>query len=186
MTEILNKPDRKAAEPRLGFPKDLLFLLALVLAIAAAMLTFLNISAAIYSYRSMRDLIAIETRLGELKAFEDRVVGRLDMMNNGIQSRLENLQGDVRGHLADLHHDQAAPAPTPSAVDEAADSADVDVLATVPESEPLDSAIVEEELYAGEVSSTSRRDSGSKPAGRKAAYERIQSQDGKVYYRKVQ
>jgi hypothetical protein len=183
MTLILNSPTPRIDEPRLVVPKSSLFTPALTLAITAAMLTFLNLAAAVYTYRSMRDLIAIETRLGELKAFEDRVVGRLDMMNNGIQSRLENLQGDVRGQIADLQ--QSAPAPAPSSPDEAVESAEIEILATVPESEPL-SAVVEEELYAEKTPSKSRRDAGSKPVGRTTAYERIQSQDGKVYYRKVQ
>ena len=64
-----------------------MFTPAVVLVIAAGMLTALNLLAAVYTYRSTSNLIAIEGRLCELKAFEERVASKLDMMNNCIQCR---------------------------------------------------------------------------------------------------
>jgi hypothetical protein len=185
MTTILDPSAPRIDQPRVVAPKPSLFAPALMLVIAAAVLTFLNIAAAVYTYRSTRNLVAIETRLGELKAFEDRVANRLDTMNNGIQSRLENLQSDVRGQIAEFQRDQtSALSPLPS--NDIAEDVEIDPLGSIPESEPVATMAVEEELQLEEAVPAPRRDPGAKPVGKTSAYERIQSQDGKVYYRKVQ
>lgn len=185
MTIILDTPAPRIDEPRVIKSKTYVTPAVLVL-LAAGTLTFLNLAAAVYTFRSTRDLVAIENRLGELKAFEDRVAGHLDRMNSGIQARLEMLQSDFRGELGGLRDETSriATIPLPSGPITAATESDT----ATAEPEPQVEAVVEiaPEPVAEEPAPKPKRTARASEPETPPSYQRIQSEDGKVYYRKVQ
>jgi len=58
--------------------------LAVVVGVGLTLFAVLNATAAIYLYRGINDLRTVEGRLEELGAFEQRIVARLDTVNNGF------------------------------------------------------------------------------------------------------
>jgi hypothetical protein len=189
MTVILDSSTPRIDEPRVVKPKTYVTPAVLVL-LAAGTLTFLNLAAAVYTFRSTRNLTAIENRLGELKAFEDRVAGQLDRMNTGIQARLEMLQSDFRGEIGGLRDETSRLTIPPSASSEVEANSRNDALqieAPEIEPEPLAEPVPTEvqESVAEDASPPPKRTARANTTEKAPAYERIQSQDGKVYYRKV-
>src|SRR6266567_2474845 len=90
----------------------------------AALVTFVNVTAAIYLYRGVNDLRVVEARLEQLGQFEQRIGARIDTVNNGFQSRFETLDrqlqasfGHINGNIArlDQGHPGAAEAEMPRA-----------------------------------------------------------------------
>ena len=186
MTTISNGSAPRIDEPRNIKPKATMFTPAVVLVIAAGMLTALNLLAAVYTYRSTSNLVAIEGRLGELRAFEERVARQLDTMNNGIQGRLEALQSDFRGQIGGLHNEVTSLAvPSSTNHDAAVDSEEVLPAAPEPVSELAADIYQEPEVEPPPVAPVRKAAKSSAPE-KSTAYERTQSPDGKVYYRKVQ
>jgi hypothetical protein len=186
MTTISNGSPPRIDEPRIIKPKSTVFTPAVLLVIAAGVLTALNVLAAVYTYRSTSNLIAIEGRLGELKAFEERVAGQLDMMNNGIQSRLEALQSDFRGQIGGLHNEVTSLAVPSSTNDDAAVAGEEVLPVTPPEPAPDLAADVPQEIEVELPVAPVKKTASSSAPEKSSSYERIQSPNGKVYYRKVQ
>ncbi|TPI54099.1 hypothetical protein FJ420_30815 [Mesorhizobium sp. B3-1-3] len=154
-----------------------------VVAVGAALVTFVNVTAAVYLYRGVNDLKTIEARLGELGQFEQRIGARIDTVNNGFQSRFETLDrqlqanfGQINGNIAKLEQGQpvAAREPAPGA----------------PEPALLDNTTVADASAADESggdAADARLSFKRKvaPPGPNPAYQRIQQPDGKVYYKKI-
>jgi len=192
MTTITDTPTPRIDEPRVVRSKTYVTP-AVVILLVAGTLTFLNLAAAVYTFRATSNLSAIEDRLGELKAFEDRVAGQLDRMNSGIQARLEMLQSDFRGEIGGLRDQTNRLATTPlisdqdtAAIETEAPEAEVEVM-----SEPVpvleqDPVVEQQEAVADDPVTPPKRPARVSAAETPPAYQRIQSEDGKVYYRKVQ
>ncbi|TIW66137.1 MAG: hypothetical protein E5V58_30375, partial [Mesorhizobium sp.] len=62
----------------------------------AAVVTVVNLTAAVYLYRGINDLRTVEARLEQLGQFEQRISARLDTVNNGFQSRFEKLDDQLQ------------------------------------------------------------------------------------------
>ena len=187
-----SKIDHEERRPRVEGRR---FSLALLVGTSAIVVTAINLAATIYIYRSVRDLHVIDQRLEQLKTFEQRIANGLDTMNMGVQNRFETLNGDLQGQLGQLHKgiarlesslkvtgsqslDVLAPAGTEIAIEHLPEVSD---LADEPEAEieaQVEPAVPHPEL-ATRKQSTKRQPPAS------SAYERIQSADGKVHYRKV-
>jgi hypothetical protein len=152
-------------------------------AVGAALVTFVNVTAAIYLYRGVNDLKTMEARLEQLGQFEQRIGGRIDTVNNGFQSRFETLDrqlqanfGQINGNVAKLEQGQpvAASEPAPAA----------------PEPVMLDNTRVADASPADDSGGdpTAAQPSFKRkvaPPGPNPAYQRIQQPDGKVYYKKI-
>jgi len=149
-------------------------------AVGAVLVTFVNVTAAIYLYRGVNDLKTIEARLEQLGQFEQRIGARIDTVNNGFQSRFETLDrqlqasfGQINGNLAKLEQGQpvAASEPAPSA----------------PEPTMFDNTRVADASVADESSGDGQPSFKRKvaPPGPNPSYQRIQQSDGKVYYKKI-
>ncbi|MGX8009971.1 hypothetical protein ACVDG8_013885 [Mesorhizobium sp. ORM8.1] len=152
-----------------------------VLAVGAALVTFVNVTAAVYLYRGVSDLKTMEARLEQLGQFEQRIGARIDTVNNGFQSRFETLDhqlqanfGQINGNIAKLEQGQpvAANEPPPST------------------SEPamLDNTTVAAAAdQSGDDTADARPSFKRKvaPPGPNPSYQRIQQPDGKVYYKKI-
>ncbi|MBW8909854.1 MAG: hypothetical protein JF620_12695, partial [Mesorhizobium sp.] len=116
-----------------------------VLAVGAALVTFVNVTAAVYLYRGVNDLKTMEARLEQLGQFEQRIGARIDTVNNGFQSRFETLdhqlQGsfiEINGHMARLEQNlpvagdagiSSEPEPAAAASTVAEASSDIEVAA---------------------------------------------------------
>ncbi len=185
MTTISDSPAPRIDEPRVIRHKAYVTP-AVVILLVAATLTFLNLAAAVYTFRSTGDLIAIENRLDELKAFEDRIAGQLDRMNSGIQARLEMLQSDFRGELGGLRDEANRLATIPLVSDQTEEAIQSDLPEIAPAPVLEQAAEIEQEAVAEAPAPQPKRAARMSTAEKPPAYERIQSQDGKVYYRKVQ
>jgi len=149
-------------------------------AVGAVLVTFVNVTAAIYLYRGVNDLKTIEARLEQLGQFEQRIGARIDTVNNGFQSRFETLDrqlqasfGQINGNLAKLEQGQpvAASEPAPSA----------------PEPTMFDNTRVADASATDESSGDGQPSFKRKvaPPGPNPSYQRIQQPDGKVYYKKI-
>lgn len=150
-----------------------------VVAVGAALVTAVNVTAAVYLYRGVNDLRAMETRLEQLGQFEQRIGARIDTVNNGFQSRFETLDrqlqatfGQINGNLAKLEQGQpvATEAETPRAPEPS--------FATVAEA-----SAVENPAEPDNASPMFKRKVS--PPGPNPSYQRIQQADGKVYYKKI-
>jgi hypothetical protein len=165
------------------------------LCISAALLTVLNLAAAMYLFRASGDLAALEGKLETLSAFEERLKGRIDLMNNGIQAQFDRLAGDLQGRMDAIDRNtQGLKAGLPGSRTDPEDWNDpvadedlaVDSLVSAAPGSPSPQETGEGGFEPESV--------GPKPSGRKiakaepqpsAAYQRHETADGKVYYRKV-
>ena len=152
-----------------------------VVAVGAVLVTFVNVTAAVYLYRGVNDLKTIEARLEQLGQFEQRIGARIDTVNNGFQSRFETLDrqlqanfGQINGNIAKLEQGQpvAASEPAPSA----------------PEPVMLGNTTVADASSADDAGSGDGQPAFKRkvaPPGPNPSYQRIQQPDGKVYYKKI-
>lgn len=152
---------------------------------AAVTMTALNLAVAFYFYRGIDELRSIEQRLGQLSEFEGRIDAKIDSVNNGMQTRIEMLDRNLQGRIAEIRDrlEQIKQQPAPSQVETSmlpalepqleADNQDV--------SSDIAPAI---EAAAEPVASPRplRRASMPSPS---TAYQRLETAEGKVYYRKV-
>lgn len=185
MTTITDIGTPRIDEPRIIKPTPDRLRWVIVLASAAGVLTLLNGVAALYVHRSTKDLIAIEARLEDLKAFEQRIADRVDIMNNGIQSRLEAMQSGLNGQIGGLHTEMTRLSAAPSGQKEAF----ADEVPVFSESEPAQiselAVDIEQDIQMALPVPVTKNTGRAKLTGGPATYERVQSPDGKVYYRKV-
>lgn len=153
-----------------------------VVAVGAALVTFVNVTAAVYLYRGVNDLRAMEGRLEQLGQFEQRIGARIDTVNNGFQSRFETLDrqlqanfGQINGNIAKLEQGQpvAASEPAPSAPDPA----------LLDNTTVADASSANESAGSGDGQPSFKRKVA--PPGPNPSYQRIQQPDGKVYYKKI-
>ena len=143
----------------------------------AALVTFVNVTAAIYLYRGVNDLRVVEARLEQLGQFEQRIGARIDTVNNGFQSRFETLDrqlqasfGHINGNIARLEQGQPAEAEMPRAPEPPAFAG-----TTVAEASAVENPAEPDSSFKRKVS----------PPGPNPSYQRIQQADGKVYYKKI-
>ncbi|RUW85681.1 hypothetical protein [Mesorhizobium sp. M1E.F.Ca.ET.063.01.1.1] len=150
-------------------------------AVGAALVTAVNVTAAVYLYRGVNDLRAMEARLEQLGQFEQRIGARIDTVNNGFQSRFETLDrqlqasfGQINGNLAKLEQGQpvATEAETPRAPEPGFAGTTV-----------AEASAVENPAEPDSASPTFKRKVA--PPGPNPSYQRIQQADGKVYYKKI-
>ncbi|MER9319740.1 hypothetical protein NKI31_30355 [Mesorhizobium sp. M0659] len=157
--------------------------------IGTSLLTLVNMVAAVYLYRGISDMRLLEGRLEQLGTFEQRIGGRLDMVNNGFQSRFEKLDsqlqssfGEINRSIARLEQNQ------PLARDEVMSSAaepSVDTTGSMAEAPAvLDGEDATEPSVVDTPRPPKRRIAAAAPAP-SSNYQRIEQADGKVYYRKI-
>jgi hypothetical protein len=156
-----------------------------VVVAGAAVVTLVNLTAAIYLYRSINDLRTVEARLELLGQFEQRIGARLDTVNNGFQSRFEKLDGQLQANFNEVNRSVARlELSRPAAADEGVSSAAEPTV--VPASTMAEAPTVAEntaEPESIEMPRPPRKRAAPPPAN--PAYQRIEQADGKVYYRKV-
>lgn len=149
----------------------------------AALVTVVNLTAAVYLYRGINDLRTVEARLEQLGQFEQRISARLDTVNNGFQSRFEKLDDQLQAKFNEVNGGIARLGQSRPVGDEPMASAPEPAFAPAStETEP--SAFAENTADPGSVEMPPLRKRAPPPAPN-PAYQRIQQADGKVYYRKI-
>jgi hypothetical protein len=160
--------------------------LAIVVGVGLTLFAVLNATAAVYLYRGINDLRTVEARLEELGAFEQRIGARLDTVNNGFQSRFEKLDSQLQGSFNEVNGNMARLEQNlPLAGDAGVSSAPEPVVttSTVAEASP-DTEVAAEPAIADTPRPPKRRVAAAPPAPN-PSYQRTQTPDGKVYYRKI-
>ncbi|MDH6234878.1 hypothetical protein M2281_005499 [Mesorhizobium soli] len=150
---------------------------------AAAVMTGINLAAAVYFFRGIGELRAAEQRLQGLSDFEARIIAKMDKVNIGMQTRLEELDRGLQGRFSEIndHFDKIERSSPPSKMETSlppvADAASDDTV-------PLEKAAPEFQVAVEPAVAPSSQGQQSLPAP-SSAYQRIETADGKVYYRKV-
>ena len=147
------------------------FSMSLLAAASAIIVTCINVYALTYLNAAISDLQAIDEKLELLQAFEERIANRMDTMNIGVQNRLETLSGEVHGQLNQIDSKLDGIKVRADATPQGADQA-----------EALFPAISEGAADGDVLAPVTRT---TKPLRRNLAYERVQSADGKVYYKRI-
>ncbi|CAN7325330.1 hypothetical protein [Mesorhizobium sp. LjNodule214] len=158
-----------------------------VVVAGAALVTLVNLTAAVYLYRGMNDLRVVETRLEQLGQFEQRIGARLDTINNGFQSRFEKLDSDLQANFNEIDRGIARLEQNPplAASDEGMSAAEPTVVTTSTAEEAPAVAENMAEPDAIEMPRPPRKRAPAAAPPPNPAYQRIQQADGKVYYRKI-
>lgn len=160
--------------------------LAVVVGVGLTLFAVLNATAAIYLYRGINDLRTVGGRLEELGAFEQRIVARLDTVNNGFQSRFERLDSQLQGNFNEINGSIARLEQNPSSVrdDSSTSAAEPVVVTSAVADASSGNNDVAAEPAAVETPRPIKRKSAA-PPGPNPAYQRTETPDGKVYYRKI-
>lgn len=161
--------------------------LAVVVGVGLTLFAVLNATAAIYLYRGITDLRVVEGRLEELGAFEQRIVARLDTVNNGFQSRFERLDSQLQGRFNEINGSIARLEQNPAPVRDDSGTGTAEPIVTTTSTvadASSDSSDVATESAAVETPRPLKRRSAAPPAPN-PAYQRTETPDGKVYYRKI-
>jgi hypothetical protein len=160
------------------------------LAVSAVAMTLMNLTAAIYLYRASGQVRLIQKQLDQLSAFEKRLIGRLDLVNTGIQGQFDRLNSDLPGRFSEIQDGvgrltRQLEASEYRAADEGISPKDGGQTIDLPPAEPEIEieAVAEPDLAATPPLPKRRR----KPAPSVSpAYQRVETPDGKVLYRKMQ
>jgi hypothetical protein len=178
--------------------------LVVILGVSALALTGVNLAASVYLLGAIGELRAIDKRLEDLAGLEKRLKASLDLVNVGIQAQVERLDGDVHDRVTGLEDglgqlmqrlDQPVSAqamPFPETATDMSDAASPPELlpdAAEPPAPAEEAAAAEEpaaDLPVAAIEPPKPRKAAKPPASKVgSAYQRIETPDGKVYYRRV-
>ncbi|MBZ9738771.1 MULTISPECIES: hypothetical protein [unclassified Mesorhizobium] len=159
--------------------------LAVAVGVGLTLFALLNATAAVFLYRGINDLRAIEARLEDLGQFEQRMSARLDTVNNGFQSRFEALDDRLRASFGEVNANLGRQAPDmsgnhggdePRVVELPSPAEDTAAVASATEAEPA----VEDMPRVSR-----RRQAPAAPPAPSSNYQRTVSPEGKVTYHKI-
>ncbi|KAA3448778.1 hypothetical protein C7I87_20575 [Mesorhizobium sp. SARCC-RB16n] len=187
MTTISDPDELVAAvEPPLLDKEKSRFRLAVAICVGLALFALLNATAAVYLYRGINDLRAIEARLEDLGQFEQRMSARLDTVNNGFQSRFEALDDRLRASFGEVNATIARQAPEVSGNHGGDEPRVVEVPSPAEDTTAVASAAESSQPAIEEMPRiTRRRPAPAVPPVPSSNYQRIVSPEGKVTYHKI-
>ncbi|TPK85390.1 MULTISPECIES: hypothetical protein [unclassified Mesorhizobium] len=188
MTTISDPDELVAAvEPLLLDKEKSRSRLAVAVCVGLTLFALLNATAAVYLYRGINDLRALEARLEDLGQFEQRMSARLDTVNNGFQSRFEALDDRLRASFGEVNANIARQAPEMSGNHGGDEprvvelSPPVEAPAAVASASEPDAQPAVEDLPRA----PRRRPAPAVPPAPSSNYQRIVSPEGKVTYHKI-
>ncbi|TGV14143.1 hypothetical protein EN816_14235 [Mesorhizobium sp. M8A.F.Ca.ET.173.01.1.1] len=186
MTTISDPDELLAAvEPPLLDKEKSRFRVAVAVCVGLALFALLNATAAVYLYRGINDLRAIEARLEDLGQFEQRMSARLDTVNNGFQSRFEALDDRLRASFGEVNANIAKQAPEMSGNHGGDEPRVVELPPPAEDTAAVASATEAEPATEDMPRSTRRRQAPAAPPPPSSNYQRIVSPEGKVTYHKI-
>lgn len=161
-----------------------------ILGASALVLTVVNLTASVSLYRAASDVRGVERRLEALAAFEKRIVEKLDLVNTGMQSRVDELNRDFDMRLGLVNEAMADfdRGLTQLRAEIGIGAASVEADLPVETEPPLSEQLKEDEpqVIAADPPRPRRKAAAQPARGVSPAYQRIEMPDGKVTYRKVQ
>lgn len=177
--------------------------LVAALGIAALALTIANFVASAYLLRTVKELKALDARLEDMAGMEKRIRASLDVLNTGFQSKLDDLGREVHDQITELedgvgqlHQSLVSQPNTASALEPAIEP---EIPSALPPAEPAveetqaaapdgrqESAADDTPVAAVEAPPKPRKPKAPPASRVGSAYQRIETPDGKVYYRRVQ
>jgi hypothetical protein len=177
------EPQMRAANQTSGCTR-----LLVILGISALALTAVNLAASVRLYRVNSDITALESRLEQLSSFEKRLVDKIDLVNTGLQNQFDQLNSSfdtrfasVSSSVGELKHSLAQVtgelennsfASSPSLTEPATFTGDQ---APQQAAEADTSVMIAKPRKKGVIELPSLSPS----------YQRFQTADGKVTYRKI-
>ncbi|MEI9422765.1 hypothetical protein O7A70_16485 [Mesorhizobium sp. Cs1299R1N1] len=186
MTTISDPDDLVAAvEPPLLDKEKSRFRLAVAVCVGLALFALLNATAAVYLYRGINDLRAIEARLEDLGQFEQRMSARLDTVNNGFQSRFEALDDRLRASFGEVNATIARQAPDMSGNHGGDMPRVVELPSPAEDTAAVASAADDQPAVEDMPRVTRRRSAPAVPPAPSSNYQRSVSPEGKVTYHKI-
>jgi hypothetical protein len=90
-----------AVEPRRPDEVTVRNRLVIMLCISAATLTVVNLVAAVKLYTSAERMSELGARLDQLAAFEKRITDKIDLVNVGLQNQFDNLDASVASRFSE-------------------------------------------------------------------------------------
>lgn len=155
--------------------------------IGLAMLTGVNLWAAIRVQSSAADMAAVQERLGQLSAFEERLTAKLDTVNNGVHGQFDRLNATlasrIEGTETQISRVESAVGAVRRTIDErqlAMPTPDATEVAAI---EPMGK--LPRVIRKSAKNSSAPEPQASAPPQLSSSYVRVESPDGKVTYRKV-
>lgn len=163
-----------------------------LLAVSAIVLTLMNLIAASYLYKASAQVRLVQKQLDELSAFERRLIGRLDLVNNGIQGQFDKLNSDLLGRFSEIQDGIGGLTKSLDALEHGSRDNILSFEDATPAidlaSETVEPTDQMEAVAEPDVAATSPlpRRSARKPAPAVSpAYQRVETPEGKVMYRKL-
>jgi hypothetical protein len=151
----------------------------------------MNLTAAIYLYRASGQVRLVQKQLDELSAFEKRLIGRLDLVNTGIQGQFDRLNSDLPGRFSEIQDGvgrltRRLEATEYGATERVISLQDAGPAIDLPPAEPETEieAVAEPDIAA--TSPLPKRSKRKSAPTVSPAYQRVETPDGKVLYRKIQ
>ena len=158
------------------------------LAVSAIVLTLMNLTAASYLYKASGQVRLVQKKLDELSAFESRLIGRLDLVNNGIQGQFDKLNSDLLGRFSEIQDGIGGLTKSLDALEHGSR----DKILSFEDATPAIDLAPETVEPAGQMEAIAEPDaplprrSARKPAPAVSpAYQRVETPEGKVMYRKL-
>ena len=152
-------------------------------AAALVAITALNLGATAYLAGAITELRGAEERLTKLSAFEKRIMERLEVVNNGVQSQFDNLLQVTDGRMAELRRDFEI-ARGQATVEATGSIDDTTAIAEVESSPAIEIEAADTSLLQPDAAPRPQRRQAPPPPN--PAYQRIEGPNGKVTYRKLQ
>lgn len=160
--------------------------LAVAVGVGLTLFAVLNATAAVYLYRGITDLRVVEAHLEQLGSFEQRIGARLDSVNNGFQSRFEKLDSQLQGRFNEINGNIAKVEQNlPQAGDAGLSRAPEPVFTTSTVAEASSDTEVAAEPDAVDAPRPPKRRIAASPPPPNPGYQRTETPEGKVYYRKI-
>jgi hypothetical protein len=158
--------------------------------VTAAGLTALNLMAAFYLLQAVGEARSLDARLADMAGLEKRLKANLDLVNQGLQTRLENLDRDMHYRVSELSEavGNVQKLSMPREKEAVAFALAAPPLTTEAALAPAENAVdAGEEAAPVEPIQRPKKPKRAAPVSTVAtSYQRIESPDGKVTYRRVQ
>lgn len=155
---------------------------------SAIVMTFMNLAAAVYLYRTSGKVALVQKQLDEMTNLEQRMKSRLELVNTGIQSQFDMLNTNLPARFneikASLAHLEKGIEPRQTGIVSGIDLPQEPSLLAEPQPEITDPVVAVEEEPAGAPVRIKRAKVNSPPAP-SPSYQRVETAEGKVYYRKI-
>jgi hypothetical protein len=152
--------------------------LVVLLCASAVTLTAVNLVASVKLYSSAERMSELGARLDQMAAFEKRITDKIDLVNVGLQNQFDNLDASIASRFAETSDGIGALEKQLVRTGNAADGGQP-AFDTVPASDGIEQAGSKIAAEMGHFPA------GGAVTGMSPTYQRIETPEGEVTYRKI-